>query len=93
MYNYYTCLDLRINLDKSELILVGRMENIDVLALELWCEVGGLPSRYLGLPLGAPFKSMAAWDEVEERFQKRLAMWKRQYISKGGGHFNSWYSF
>ncbi|RVW65316.1 hypothetical protein CK203_058132 [Vitis vinifera] len=46
------------------------MENIDVLALELWCEVGGLPSRYLGLPLGAPFKSMAAWDEVRLRLEK-----------------------
>ena len=24
------------------------------------------------------------WDGVEERFQRRLALWKRQYISKGG---------
>ena len=52
--------------------------------MELGCKVGGLPSCYLGLPLGAPFKSVAVWDGVEERFQKRLAMWKRQYISKGG---------
>ena len=43
-----------------------------------------LPSRYLGLPLGAPFKSEVVWDCVEERFRKRLAMWKRQYISKRG---------
>ena len=33
---------------------------------------------------GRPFKSKVVWDSVEERFQKRLAMWKRQYISKGG---------
>ncbi|RVW57565.1 hypothetical protein CK203_113879 [Vitis vinifera] len=33
--------------------------------------------------LGAPFKSVGAWDGKEERFRKRLAMWKRQYISKG----------
>ena len=45
--------------------------------------MGGLPSCYLGLPLGAPFKSVSVWDGVEERFQKRLAMWKRRYISKG----------
>ena len=44
--------------------------------------MGSLPSSYLGLPLGAPFK-FVAWDRVEERFYKRLAMWKRQYISKG----------
>ncbi|RVW67890.1 hypothetical protein CK203_061653 [Vitis vinifera] len=77
-------LGLRINLDKSELIPVGCVENVEALAAELGCKVGSLPSSYLGLPLGAPFKSFAAWDGVEERFRKRLTMWKRQYISKGG---------
>ena len=59
------------------------MHNIEDLALELRCKVDGLPFCYLGMPLGAPFKSVEVWDDVEERFQKRLAMWKRQYISKG----------
>ena len=77
-------MGLRINLDKSELIPVGCVENVEALAAELGCKVGSLPSSYLGLPLGAPFKSFAAWDGVEERFRKRLTMWKRQYISKGG---------
>lgn len=31
----------------------------------------------LGLPWGTPFQSMAAWDGVEERFHKRLTVWKR----------------
>ena len=75
---------LRINLKKSELILVGCVENVKDLVAELGCKVGSLPSSYLGLSLGAPFKSVAAWDGVEERIQKRLIMWKRQYISKGG---------
>ena len=74
---FEACLRLIINLEKSELILVGRVHVIEDLALELGCKVGGLPSCYLGLPLGAPFKSAAVWDGVEERFQKRLAMWKR----------------
>ena len=77
-------LGLRINLEKSELILVGRVENIDDFALDFGCRVGSLPSTYLGLPLGALFKSVIVWDGVEERFCRRLAMWKRQYISKGG---------
>ena len=81
---FEACLRLIINLEKSELIPVGRVHVIEDLALELGCKVGGLPSCYLGLPLGAPFKSAAVWDGVEERFRKRLAMWKRQYISKGG---------
>ena len=75
---------LRINLDKSEIIPVGRVENLEVLAFELGCKVGKLPSLYLGLPLGALHKSVAVWDGVEERLRRRLAFWKRQYISKGG---------
>ena len=75
---------LRINLDKSEIIPMGKVENLKVLALELERKVGKLPPIYLGLPLGAPHKSVAVWDGVEERLRRRLAFWKRQYISKGG---------
>ena len=75
---------LSINLNKSEILSVGRVENAEVLASELGCKVGSLPSTYLGLPLGAPHKSVAMWDGVEERMRKRLALWKRQFISKGG---------
>ena len=46
-------LGLRINLDKSELLLMGRVENLDVLVKELGCKVRALPFSYLGLPLGA----------------------------------------
>ena len=60
------------------------MHNIADLALELECKAGDLPSRYLGLLLRAPFKSVAVWDVIKERFRKKLAMWKKQYISKGG---------
>ncbi|KAJ9678923.1 hypothetical protein PVL29_020968 [Vitis rotundifolia] len=75
---------LRINLDKSEILPVGRVENLEVLALEVGCKVGRLPNSYLGIPLGANHKSVAVWDGVEERFRRRLALWKRNYISKGG---------
>ena len=75
---------LKVNLDKSELFPMGNVENMEELAFELGCKVGRLPSTYLVMSLGAPFKSVAIWDEVEERFHKRLDMWKHQYISKGG---------
>ncbi|RVW13005.1 LINE-1 retrotransposable element ORF2 protein [Vitis vinifera] len=75
---------LRINLAKSEVILVGEVEDIEMLAVELGCKVGTLPSVYLGLPLGAKHKAMAMWDGVEARMRRRLALWKRQYLSKGG---------
>ena len=81
---FETISRLRVNMDKSELILVGRVKNVEDLALELGCKVGSLPSTCLRMSLGALFKSMAAWDGIEESFNKRLAMWKWQYIFKGG---------
>ena len=59
------------------------MDNLDSLATVLGCHTGQLPSTYLGLPLGAPHKLVAAWDAIEERMRKKLALWKRNYISKG----------
>ncbi|RVW48600.1 putative ribonuclease H protein [Vitis vinifera] len=75
---------LRINLAKSEIIPVGEVEEILEMVVELGCKVGQLPSTYLGLPLGAPNKASSVWDGVEERVRWKLALWKRQYISKGG---------
>ena len=44
------------------------------------------------MPLGAPFKFVGVWDGIEERFRKKLATWKRQYISKRGeDYLNSMY--
>ncbi|KAF5470013.1 hypothetical protein F2P56_010566, partial [Juglans regia] len=40
--------------------------------------------KYLGLPLGASFKSERIWNDVVERVEHRLAAWKRLYLSKGG---------
>ena len=76
--------ELKINPSKSALLPVGSIENPEGLALELGCNVGSLPTTYLGLPLGAKHNSMRVWDKVEEKFRKRLALWKIQYISKGG---------
>ena len=75
---------LKINLNKSVIIPPGRVDNVEVLAAELGCGVGSLPSTYLGLPLRAPHRALGVLDSIEERFRQRLATWKRRYISKGG---------
>ena len=54
------------------------------MAVEIGCRVGQLPAVYLGLPLGVPDKATSVWDGVEEKVRRRLALWKHQYISKGG---------
>ena len=71
-------------MEKSVIILVGVVENIDQLAEELGCRVGTLPSTHLGLPLGLRQNSIRAWEGIEDKFRRRLSAWKRQYISKGG---------
>ena len=76
--------ELKINLEKCEVILIGEVDLLEELAYEIGCKVGKLPSSYLGLSLRASHKSMAMWDGVEERFQRRLSLWKRHYLSKGG---------
>ena len=76
---------LKVNLEKSELILVGDVSNLKELAGIFGCKVGALPTTYFGLPLGAPHKSYKVWEGVEERFQKRFALWKKQFLSKMEG--------
>ncbi|RVW24957.1 Transposon TX1 uncharacterized 149 kDa protein [Vitis vinifera] len=75
---------LKINLKKSEIIPVGGVEDVDRAAAVFGCKVGNLPTTYLGLPLGALHNSCRVWDGVEERFKRKLATWKKQYLSKGG---------
>jgi hypothetical protein len=75
---------LKVNLKKFELVAVGEVPYIEGLANILGCNISSLLLRYLGLPLGAPFKSKAIWDGVIEKMEKRLASWKKIYLSKGG---------
>ena len=56
LFRFKTSSGLKINLEKSELIPVGRLDNVEVLAAKLGCRLGSLPSTYLGLRLGAGHK-------------------------------------
>jgi hypothetical protein len=75
---------LKVNLTKSSLISVGSLDNVDQLAGSLGCGTAELPLKYLGLPLGASFKLKAIWRDLEDLMARRLAPWKRTYLSKGG---------
>ena len=77
-------LELRINLEKSIALVVGELENLDELTLELGCKTGTLSTIYLGLTLVMRRNSISVWDGVEERFRKKLTLWKGQFISNGG---------
>ena len=74
---------LKVNLGKSEMVLIGDVPNIQELAAMLDCRISALPMNYLGLPLGARYKSKALWDPVLEKMGRKLAGWKKLYLSKG----------
>jgi hypothetical protein len=75
---------LKINLPKSALIPVGSVVDVDHLAELLGCDTSSLPLKYLGLQLGASFKLKSMWAELVDLMSRRLAPWKRMYLSKGG---------
>jgi hypothetical protein len=75
---------LKVNLAKSNLILVGQFDQAERLADILGCGFATLPVKYLGFPLGASYKSTHIWDGVVEKIEHRLVSWKRMYLSKGG---------
>jgi hypothetical protein len=75
---------LKVNLAKSALFPVGSVGGVDQLAGLLGCGTGTLPFKYLGLPLWASYKLKTMWVELEELMARRLAPWKRLYLSKGG---------
>ena len=75
---------MKVNIRKSEIVPVGEVNNIDVLANILQCRVGRLPMKYLGMPLGTSFKIVAIWNPILEKMEKKLSGWKRLYLSKGG---------
>ena len=77
-------LGLKINLEKRELFPIGRVGDAEVLIGELGCRFGCLPSTDQGLPPGARYKLVQAWDGIEVRFKRRKTIWKRKYICKGG---------
>ena len=75
--------ELHINLAKSKLVPVGEVLNMGELVALLGCRQSSLPMTYLGLLLGSKFKDRAIWNPILEKMERRLASWKRLYLSNG----------
>ena len=60
---------LKVNTLKSEVVPIGEVPNVHVLAEILGCRIGSLPMTYLGMPLGASFKSPTVWNPILERIE------------------------
>ena len=75
---------LKVNVEKSEIVPIGEVSNIQTLANILQCKMGSLPMLYLGMLLGTSYKTASIWNPILERMEKKLSSWKRLYLSKGG---------
>ena len=75
---------LKINMGKSELVLVGVVPNIADMVDVLECKQGSFPMKYLGLLLGANVRDSSIRNPIIEKMERRLVGWKRLYLSKGG---------
>ena len=73
---------LKVNLDKSGLVAVGAVHNMDLLVAVLGCKQGSLLMKYLGLPLREKFKDKSIWNPILEKMERKLAGWKKLYLSK-----------
>lgn len=61
-----------MNLGKSVMVPMGKLQNIRSLASIFGSKVTSLPMKYLGLLLGASSKVKAIWDGVVEKME----MWQ-----------------
>jgi len=70
---FWAVSGLRVNLAKSSILPTRHVDNIQLLAGVLGCNVDAFPTTYLGRPLGAKFKEKAIRDLIVKRFEKRLS--------------------
>ncbi|XP_075669821.1 uncharacterized protein LOC142639546 [Castanea sativa] len=75
---------LKVNVQKSEMVPIGEVDDVHALAEILGCRVGNLPMSYLGMPLGASHNSPSIWNPILEKIERKLVEWKKLYLSKGG---------
>ena len=64
---------LKVNTLKSEMVPIGEVPNVHVLAEILGCRIGSLPMTYFGMPLGASHKSPTIWNPILEKIEWKLA--------------------
>ena len=77
-------IGLKVNVQKSEMVPIGEVDDVHALAEILGSRVGTLPISYLGMPLGPSYNSPSIWNPILKKIERKLAGWKKLYLSKGG---------
>lgn len=67
---------LKINLQKSKVMVVGQVPCLREIADIMGCEIAMLPSSYLGLPLGEKHWAAAIWELIVNQLGRKISAWK-----------------
>lgn len=80
---YQVVLGFNINLTKPKMVRLDSRRDETRLASVSDCTTIELPIKYLELPLGSSYKDEKMWGPMIEKFERRLAGWKKNLLSKG----------
>jgi hypothetical protein len=76
LYIFEQMSDLKINFEKSEVLIVGGDNNVALRYANLFdCQVGMFPLKYLGVPIAASRLHVVDWARVEEKSAKKIDIW------------------
>jgi hypothetical protein len=77
LYLFEQMSDIKINFDKSEIILIGGDNNLVVQYADLFnCQVGMFPMKYLGVPIAHGRLHVIDWTRLEEKYGKKHDIWQ-----------------
>ncbi|GKV06521.1 hypothetical protein SLEP1_g18404 [Rubroshorea leprosula] len=73
---------LKINFGKSLLMGINVSNDwMKKMSIIMNCKQGVLPCKYLGMPIGGRYRSIAMWKPIIDAFKKKLASWKTRFDS------------
>ena len=85
LYLYENMLGLKINFNKSEVIMISQDSDQSLRYAEMFnCATGSWPIKYLGVPVSGSRIQVANWLPLIEKVSKRLDGWKGGVLSLGG---------
>ena len=85
LYLYELMSGLKINFSKSEVIILNGDEQKSLQYANLFnCQIGAFPLKYLGVPISPSRLHVKDWAMLEEKNEKKLAVWKGKSLSIAG---------
>jgi hypothetical protein len=77
LYVFEQMSGLKINFEKSEILLICGDENLAVAYTDIFnCQIGLFPMKYLGVSVSANRLHVVDWVRLEEKMGKKLDLWQ-----------------